>query len=84
MRVDRGILTAQREVGAGRAVVIDDAFGEQVVDGLACDGFVGGEDVIEGAVLADDDDHVLDRRLASMARFTVVASCFARSSAWSS
>ena len=41
----------------------DDAFGEQVVNGLPGRlRHVGGEHVIEAAVLADDDDDVLDRR----------------------
>src|SRR5580658_8255181 len=40
----------------------DDALGEEVVDGVAARRHVGGEHVIEAAVLADDHDDVLDGR----------------------
>ncbi len=62
-RVGGGLLLRLVEVRAGRAVALDDALGEQVPHRLAAmDGLVGGEDVVEAAVLADDDDDVLDRR----------------------
>src|ERR1700682_4838876 len=47
---------------ARRAVGIDDAFAQQIVDGLACFRLVGTEQVVKGVVLADDDDDMLDRR----------------------
>ena len=54
----------RRPIGnaAGRAVRVDDALAEQVVDGLTGTRLVGAEEVVEGVVLADDDDDVLDRR----------------------
>ena len=60
--VDGGRLQRQRVVLAGRAVLLDDALGQQVVDVLAVARLVGGEHVVERAVLTDDDDDVLDRR----------------------
>jgi len=44
----------------GSAIRVDDSFGEQILDGFAALGDVGGEEVIKGAVLADQDDDVLD------------------------
>jgi hypothetical protein len=59
-------LLPQLVVGALDRVLVgiqrDDAFGEQVADGLPGRGRIGGKHVIEAAVLADDDDDVLDRR----------------------
>jgi hypothetical protein len=62
-----GGLVGLCEVRTGDRVLVrvelDDALGEQVVDRLAGPvGHVSGEHVIEAAVLADDDDDVLDRR----------------------
>src|SRR5260221_1034415 len=48
------------EMTAGSAIRVDDSFGEQILDGFAALGDVGGEEVIKGAVLADQDDDVLD------------------------
>jgi hypothetical protein len=56
------ILVGFFEVFARGAIGIDNAFGKQVVYGLACSGNIGSEDVIEAAVLTEDNDHVLDRR----------------------
>ena len=59
----RGLVLLRRlEARAGRAVGVDDPLRAQVEDDLAGLRLVGGEQVVEGAVLADDDDHVLDRR----------------------
>ena len=64
------VLPALVIVCARRAVGLHDAFGEQVVDRLVLvDGLVGGEDVIERAILADDDDDVLDRRFRGRSGF---------------
>jgi hypothetical protein len=46
---------------SGRAVLVYDAFGQQVQDRIAALWHVGAVEVIKAAVLADDDDHVLDR-----------------------
>jgi len=46
----------------GRAVGVDDALLKQVLDALPDAGLVGAVEVVEGVVLADHDDHVLDRR----------------------
>ena len=54
------------EIGAGSAICVDDALGEQVRNGLAGDGFVGREDVIEGTIFSDDHDHVLDGRCGGL------------------
>src|SRR5262249_48299093 len=55
-------LVALGEVRARRAVGLDDALRQQVQRLLVPAGrHVGGEDMIEAAVLADDDDDVLDR-----------------------
>src|SRR5258705_385067 len=54
--VDGGGLGGQSKVRPRRAIFVHNALGEQVVDALSPFRFVGGEDVIEGAVLADDDD----------------------------
>ncbi len=45
---------------AGSAIRVDDSFGEQILDGFAAFGNVGGKEVVKGAVLADQDDDVLD------------------------
>ena len=58
--VGGGGLAGHGEVGAGGSVGVDDALGEQVGDGIAAGGLVGGEDVVEGAVFADDHDDVFD------------------------
>jgi hypothetical protein len=44
----------------------DDPFGKKVPHSLAPARHVGGEEVVEAPVLADDDDHMFDRRLAGM------------------
>src|SRR5262249_27861191 len=49
-------------VRAGRAVGVHDVLREQVRDRLAVPRRVGPVDVVERAVLSDDDDEVLDRR----------------------
>lgn len=54
------------EVSGGRAVGIDDVLGEQVLDCIAAGRDVGGEEVIECAVLADQDDGMFDRTLSGM------------------
>jgi hypothetical protein len=48
------------EARAGRAVGADDLLGEQVVDAGALARAVDAEEVVEGVVLPDDDDDVLD------------------------
>ena len=57
----RGGLYGLLIVRARRAVFLDDALRQQIVDVIAMRRFVGREHVVEGAVLAHDDDHVLDR-----------------------
>jgi len=52
------LLRVRAEAAAGG----DDPLGQQVVDVLSLAGLVGGEDVVEGVVLTDDHDDVLDRR----------------------
>src|SRR5262249_23495477 len=55
-----GELGGLAEVRARRAVRGDDALGAKVPDPLPGGRLVGGEDVVEGVVLTDDHDHVLD------------------------
>jgi hypothetical protein len=47
---------------AGRAVGVDDPLGKEVFHLIIATRNIGGEYMIEGAVLADEDDHVLDGR----------------------
>ena len=56
----RAVLRRRREIRAGRAVLLDNSLRQQVRDSLAGARLIEAEDVIEGAVLADDDDHVPD------------------------
>ena len=58
--VNRGRLVGGGKIWAGLAPLGDDALGEEVVNSLTSFGLIGGEDVIEGAILSDDDDYVLD------------------------
>ena len=53
-------LVSKGEIGAGSSVAVHNAFGKQIRNCLSGNGFVGGEDVIEGAVLSNDDDHMLN------------------------
>ena len=55
-------LCSQGVVGARRTIGIDDALGQQVTDALPGLGLVGAKEAVEGVVLADDHNHVLDRR----------------------
>ena len=48
------------EIGAGSAVGVDDALGEQVADGVSGLGDVGREEVVKGAIFADQHDDVFD------------------------
>jgi hypothetical protein len=52
-------------VRAGRAILVDDPLGKEIVNALAVFRLVSGEQVIEGSVLADDHDDVLDGGLCS-------------------
>ena len=63
-RVDRGQsrLLGGRAFVAGRAVGMDDASGEKICHVFARLGHIGRVDVVERAILADEHDHVLDRR----------------------
>src|SRR5262249_42494542 len=54
-------LCCQGSVGTWRSVLADNSLGEQVRD-RAVFWLIRRIDIIEGAVLADDDDNVLDRR----------------------
>jgi hypothetical protein len=54
-----------RIVRAGRAILVDDPLREEIVNALAFFRLVRGEQVIEGSVLADDHDDVLDGGLCS-------------------
>src|SRR5579872_2018202 len=56
-----GRLGCEAEVRTRCAVCVDDALGEQIRNSLARYRLVCREYVIEGAVLSDDHDHVLDR-----------------------
>ena len=58
----RAVLRGQCVVRARRSICIYDPFREQIGNGLPVSRFVGGVNVVEAAVFADDDDHVLDRR----------------------
>ncbi len=65
--IHRRVLMRLFEVRPGDRILagveLDDALREQVEHALAVSlGHVGREHVVEAAVLADDDDHVLDRR----------------------
>jgi hypothetical protein len=52
------------ELRARRAVGVDDAFGQEVAHCLVfVVRLIGREQMIETAILADDDDDVLDRAL---------------------
>src|SRR6202040_606711 len=59
-RVHRLVLGSARIVRSRRAVSVDNPFGQQVQDSLVLvDRLIGREKVIEGAVLADNDNDVL-------------------------
>ncbi len=60
-RVAGRVLDCPRHVRPRRPVGGDDPLGEQVLHLLPRLRHVGGEDVVEGVVLPDDHDHVLDR-----------------------
>src|SRR6202521_2681338 len=47
-------------IWSGGSVGVDDSLGEQIIDGLSGRGLVGGEKVIEGTILADDHNDVLN------------------------
>ena len=50
------------EIRTWRAIGIDDAFGQEIQHLLSLVFWhISGEEVIEAAILADDDDNVLDR-----------------------
>ena len=71
-RVARLRLRRLEIVRAGRSVVLDDAAREKVENRLVLmDRLIGRKHVIEAAVLANDDDYMLDRR----GRISVVAPC---------
>src|SRR5262249_23256121 len=54
-------LVGLREIRSGSSVSVDNAFGEKGVDALALIGRnIGGVDVVEAAVFAHDNDHMLD------------------------
>src|SRR5579864_5147326 len=71
VRVASGGLARQEKVGPGSSVWLDDALGKQIRNALAMTRLVGCKYVVEGAVLSDDDDHVLD---GSSGRMLVVIS----------
>ncbi len=60
-------------MGTRRAIGLDDAFGQQVVYRLALRRLIGRIDMVERAVLADQQDHVLDRRERDVAAITTLA-----------
>ena len=69
--VDRsvaGVLLGLVEIRPRAAIALNDALAQQVPDLLARGRHVGGKDVIEAAILADDDDEVFDRRAGLAAR----------------
>src|SRR3982074_223306 len=53
------LLSGQTELRTGAAVRIDDAIRQQIGNTLSSSGSIGAEDVVEGMVLANDDDHML-------------------------
>ena len=53
-------LLREFEIGAGSAVGLDDALGEQVADGISGLGDVGREEMVKGAIFADQYDDVFD------------------------
>jgi hypothetical protein len=55
---DSSILPSLVEIGSGRPVGVNDPFREQVRDRVLATRDVGGEQVIEGAILADQDNDV--------------------------
>ena len=61
-RVRGRVLLGQADIAAVRAFSGDDALGQQIENALAAGRLVGGEQVVEGVVFTDHDDHVLDRR----------------------
>ncbi len=65
------ILRGQPKFRTWCAIFIDDVLGKKIVHLLAVLRFVGGEDVVEAAIFADDDDHVLDGRNGGLAVFTL-------------
>ena len=56
------LLSPWRNWRTGEAVGLDDALGEQVQHLVPARRLIGREHMVEGAVLADDDDDVLDGR----------------------
>ena len=57
------VLRRLGEIRSRRAVLVDDALGQHVHDGIAGRRFVSAKQMIEAAILAIDHDDVLDGRL---------------------
>ncbi len=55
-----GILCGQPILRTGSAVFVDDVLGKKIVHRFAVLRFVSCEDMVEAAVFADDNNHVLD------------------------
>jgi hypothetical protein len=53
-------LSREREVASGLPNIIDDVLRQQVRNGLPRTGNVAAENIVEGVVLTDDDNYVLD------------------------
>src|SRR5262249_53335720 len=71
-------------VRTGRAVGVHDVLREKVRDRLAVPRLVGPVDVVEGAVLSDDDDEVLDRSRGgdALARIVVTGEVRGKRERW--
>ncbi len=54
------------------AVRIHNSLRQQIADGFAVPGNVSGEDMIEGAILADEHDDMLDGRLGLVMLLLVI------------
>ena len=70
----RSILPGQPELRAGLAVLRHNALGQEIGDSLARTGLIDAEDMVEGAVFANDDNEMLDR--ACRCRFLLPRSLF--------
>ena len=70
----RSILPGQPELRTGLAVLRHNALGQEIGDSLARTGLIDAEDMVEGAVFANDDNEMLDR--ACRCRFLLPHSLF--------
>ncbi len=67
-----GKLRGASEIGSRRAIGIDDALGQEIRDRLPVPRNVSAEDMVEGAVLADENDDVLDRSFRMPAKPSIM------------